>query len=288
MSHARVLDLIGGPLLLGVVAGLRWLETRTPLRPPAHTRPDRLITNAGLSLTAAVTFRLLVVPAALWTAGRARATGRGLLGVLPASPLVRGVLGFALLDYTTYLWHRLNHRVPFLWRFHAVHHTDLHLDVSTAFRFHAGELALSAAYRAAQVALVGAGSGLVIVYEVATQAATAFHHSNWRLSLPRERRLSRLLVTPRMHGIHHSVVERETNANWSVIFPWWDRLHGTIRLDIPQADLAIGVPAYRDARELTLARVLAMPFRRQRAWWRSPAGFHPDRSPRAPVRQLAG
>ncbi len=81
-----------------------------------------------------------------------------------------------------------------------------------------------------------------------------------------------------MHGIHHSIVERETNSNWSVIFSWWDRLHRTVRLDIPQDAITIGVPAYRDQRELTLFSLLAMPFRHQRPTWRLPNGLHPDRA----------
>ena len=71
-------------------------------------------------------------------------------------------------------------------------------------------------------------------------------------------------MTPRMHGIHHSVEERETNANWSVIFSWWDRLHRTLRLGAPGTAPVIGLPGYRDARELGVRVLLALPFTRQR------------------------
>jgi sterol desaturase/sphingolipid hydroxylase (fatty acid hydroxylase superfamily) len=201
----------------------------------------------------------------------------GLVNLLPVPPLARSLIAFLLLDYTVYVWHWLNHRVPFLWRFHNVHHTDLDLDVSTAFRFHFGELLLSVFYRSAQVELIGVGPVLALVYEVVMEGATEFHHSNWRLPLRLERALNWVVVTPRMHGIHHSIVERETNSNWSVIFSWCDRLHRTVRLDIPQEAITIGVPAYRDPRELTLFSLLAMPFRRQRPTWRLPNGAHPDR-----------
>ncbi len=86
-----------------------------------------------------------------------------------------------------------------------------------------------------------------------------------------------VVVTPRMHGIHHSIVERETNSNWSTIFSWWDRLDRTVRLDIPQDAIGIGVPAYRDPHELTFFRLLAMPFVRQRTEWHLPDGTRPER-----------
>jgi sterol desaturase/sphingolipid hydroxylase (fatty acid hydroxylase superfamily) len=120
-----------------------------------------------------------------------------------------------------------------------------------------------------------------------SQAATAFHHSNWRLPLRLERGLARVIVTPRMHGIHHSMIERETSSNWSVIFSWWDRAHGTLRLDVPQEHLTIGVPAFRDAAELTFGRLIGMPFGPQRPTWRLPDGTRPDRAPAGDRRQLA-
>ncbi|HET7341734.1 MAG TPA: sterol desaturase family protein, partial [Methylomirabilota bacterium] len=148
-----------------------------------------------------------------------------------------------------------------------VHHTDLDLDVSTAFRFHVGELLLSVVWRSAQILAIGVSPALALGYEAALQAATAFHHSNWRLPPRLERALNLVLVTPRMHGIHHSVVEAETNSNWSVIFSWWDRAHRTLRLGVPDETLHIGLPAWRDPRELGVGRLLALPFRRQRPAW---------------------
>lgn len=115
--------------------------------------------------------------------------------------------------------------------------------------------------------------------------ATLFHHSNWRLPIALERILNLIVVTPRMHGIHHSIVQRETNSNWGTIFCWWDKLHRTLRRDIPQGEVTIGVAAYRDERELTFGKLLALPFREQRPW-RLPDGQQPDREPR-PAGKLA-
>ena len=245
-------------------------EQHRPLR--RRTRPlgERLRTNTAMVILAALTMRLALVPAALAVATAGEQAGVGLLRAVNGPPVVAAGVGFVLLDWTLYVWHRLNHRWPLLWRFHLVHHTDLDLDVSTAFRFHFGELLLSIGWRSAQVLLFGIGPGLLLAWEATVQAATAFHHSNWRLPGRLERALSLVVVTPAMHGIHHSVAEAQTNSNWSVTFSWWDRLHGTLVRGVPNETLVIGLPAYRDAGELGIPRLLALPFRRQRNAWIAP------------------
>ena len=85
-----------------------------------------------------------------------------------------------------------------------------------------------------------------------------------------------VVVTPRMHGIHHSIVREETDSNWSTVFCWWDRLHGSHRMDIAQDEITIGVPAYRDEKELTLGELWKMPFTPIRAW-KLPDGEVPTR-----------
>lgn len=178
------------------------------------------------------------------------------------------VAGILMLDYTLFLWHVLLHRVPLLWRFHEVHHSDLDLDATTALRFHFGELALSVPWRAAQILLIGVRGRTLRLWQQLTLASVLFHHSNVRLPLWLERLLVRIVVTPRMHGIHHSIAEAETNSNWSSGLTVWDRLHGTLRLDRPQAAVVIGLPAYRRKKELVLPRLIAMPFVTQRPSWR--------------------
>jgi sterol desaturase/sphingolipid hydroxylase (fatty acid hydroxylase superfamily) len=176
------------------------------------------------------------------------------------------------MDLTFYWWHVANHRIPFLWRFHNVHHIDPDLDVSTAFRFHFGEVALSAGFRAIQVSAIGLSASMFVMYELVFQANTLFHHSNVRLPIRVERLLNLVLVTPRMHGIHHSQIRDETNSNYSVVFSWWDRLHRTLGVNIPQSEIVIGVPAYADPADNSLWNDLLLPFRRQRDYWRGPDG----------------
>ena len=131
---------------------------------------------------------------------------------------------------------------------------------------------MSAAFRVAQVALIGISAPAFAVYELAFQANTLFHHSNVRLPIRFERLLNKVLVTPRMHGIHHSQFQRETNSNYGVVFPWWDRLHRTLGLNIPQADIRIGVPAYSQPEDNRFGNAVLMPFRPQRDYWRGPDG----------------
>jgi sterol desaturase/sphingolipid hydroxylase (fatty acid hydroxylase superfamily) len=280
------LDFLGTPLLAAFVVVLGWLEAVRPVRRRTQARSRRWPTNAAVLVTAGAMMRAAQIPLALAVAAGVTTAEWGLIGWLGIPGLAAGVLGFVLLDYTTYVWHRLNHRVAFLWRFHRVHHTDLDLDVTTAFRFHFGELALSVAVRAAQVAVIGAAPAVVLTYEIVMNAATAFHHSNTRLPLGYERAINLVFVTPRMHGIHHSIIERETNANWSVIFVWWDRFHRTLRLDVPQNAITIGLPAFRAPEELTFRKLMLMPFVRQRPTWQFPDGRSPDRAVLADPRRL--
>jgi sterol desaturase/sphingolipid hydroxylase (fatty acid hydroxylase superfamily) len=157
--------------------------------------------------------------------------------------------------------------VPWLWRFHVVHHIDRDLDASTALRFHFAELLVSLPWRAAQVVTIGVSPLAFSAWQTALLVSIMFHHSNLRLPIGVERRLVRFVVTPRMHGIHHSVVRAETDSNWSSGLTFWDRLHGTLRLDVPQDAITIGVPAYRTADDVALPHILRLPFGPQPPSW---------------------
>jgi sterol desaturase/sphingolipid hydroxylase (fatty acid hydroxylase superfamily) len=93
-----------------------------------------------------------------------------------------------------------------------------------------------------------------------------------RLPIRLERALNKVLVTPRMHGIHHSQVQHETNSNYGVVFPWWDRLHRTLGLNVPQSAITIGVPGYSNPEDNRLWGAIWLPFRKQRDYWRRPDG----------------
>ena len=145
-----------------------------------------------------------------------------------------------------------------------MHHVDPDMDVTTSFRFHFVEILYSIVFRVLQVALIGVSPIIYTLYELTFQYATIFHHSNIRLPIHFERWLNKVFVTPRMHGIHHSTVKIETNSNFSVIFRWWDMLFGTLRLNVPQSDIDIGVAGYQNPEDNRFLNLLYMPFRKQR------------------------
>jgi len=263
--------------LLGVAAvALFVLEAKQQLRLRTRPKAERLLINAAVAAPALPALRLLLLPGMHAAARWAEKHNFGILPRLNIPGLARYMLGFLALDYTNYLWHVLLHRSDLLWRFHNVHHLDLDLDLSSAWRFHIGENIASLPYRGGAVALLGIPAPLVLFYEVIFEGCTAFHHSNMRLPYTLERRLCQMVVTPRMHGIHHSIVAREANSNFSVIFSCWDRLHRTLRLNVPQAEVIIGVPAYRSLAEQTPKHLFLLPFQKQRPW-QLPDGTVPER-----------
>lgn len=265
------------PLIIVAFAALFWLERRRPLRSavePKVTRTARNLTVAGIS---AVALQLTEAPAALGLAALVERHNLGLLKLVSLPVWLETLLGVVLLDYTLYVWHVLTHKVPFLWRFHLVHHVDLDLDASTALRFHFGELAVSVPWRVVQVIVIGVSPLSYLTWQVFMFLSILFHHSNVELPIRMERWLNRLFVTPRMHGIHHSIVHEEADSNWSSGLTIWDRLHGTLRLNVPQREITIGVPAYRKPEDVELLKILPMPFGKQRPSWQLPDKGEPRR-----------
>jgi sterol desaturase/sphingolipid hydroxylase (fatty acid hydroxylase superfamily) len=248
------------------VGALFVFERLRPLRTRKEPGPSRVGRNVAIGLLAAATTaasELPVVEPAQRLAERRR------LGLLRWTPLhrlpraLRVVLGFLLLDYTLYLWHWLNHRVPALWRFHAVHHIDLDLDSTTGLRFHFGELALASGFRAAQVLLLGVDHETLRAWQQTLLLSVVFHHSNLELPTEFERTVQCVFVTPRMHGIHHSRNAEEMNTNYSSLLSWWDRAHDSLRLDIPQQAITIGVEGFSEPRQVTFVRSVSLPFERR-------------------------
>lgn len=263
-------------------------ERRWPLRRPRAALLARLGVNVLVAAMALAAAGTVVRPLVLRLLGLGEERPFGLLGWLALPPLLEAAIAFLMLDLSFYWWHRANHRVPLLWRFHNVHHFDPDLDLSTALRFHFVEIAFSAAFRVAQVVVLGLGAGVYWAYELCFQANTLFHHSNVRLPISLERALNKLMVTPRMHGIHHSQVEREAMSNYGVLLPWWDRLHRTLRLNVSQQSIEIGVPAYSRPADNRPRTVFAAPFEPQRDYWRRPDGTPVEREePAGPLTKLA-
>ena len=244
-------------------------EAVAPLRRRVESKLRRIVRNltmAGVSLALMTVLQApLLQPVAAWIVR----DEIGLLQNVAWPRWLETILAVVLLDYTLWWWHWASHRVPFLWRFHLVHHVDRDMDASTALRFHFGELALSIPVRALQMIAIGVDPRSLWIWQTILFASILFHHADLRLPLALERVLVRLIVTPRMHGIHHSAREDETHTNWSSLLSAWDVLHRTFRFDVPDERITIGIPAYREAEDVTIGKILAMPFRRQKDDWKS-------------------
>lgn len=253
--------------VMAVFVVLFTLERKFPLRKPRRKLLSRLITNfimAGLTFIIALA---LVRPGAVKALSWSSENSFGLLNLFEAPFGVKLVFGFLLLDLSFYYWHRLNHNWPFLWRFHNTHHIDPDLDSSTAFRFHFGEVALSSIFRVAQVLIIGPTLFIYLAYELVFRIATFFHHSNLGLPKRADDIIKLIFVTPRMHGIHHSNYQNETNSNYSVVFSFWDRMHKSLLKNISQSEIEIGVPGYSSPKDNSLKEVIVDPFKHQRDYW---------------------
>ena len=219
-------------------------------------RVRRLFKNVSLAAANAILSPLVVLPVSAVAAQWA----------LPWRPLwwsgpVALALDLLILDFLIYWWHRANHRIRFLWRFHEVHHLDEFLDATTAVRFHFGEVLLSAVARALVVFVVAVPITSVLVFETLLLVATIFHHSNMRLPSKLEIALSRVIVTPSIHWVHHHAARIDTDSNYATILSVWDPLFHSRSVTRRSADMQIGVETRSDQ---DLAHLVVRPFLAER------------------------
>ena len=227
---------------------------RAPLATTSSGSSRRLLRNGALWLLNSGLSPLLVVPLTAWAAT---------VSLDWRPPWWSGwgglLLDLLLLDFLIYWWHRANHELPFLWRFHEVHHRDEFLDATSAVRFHFGEILLSALARAAVIWLLGFPLSSVLLFETLVLMASIFHHSNLKLPPALEGKLSKVVITPAIHWVHHHARRQDTDSNYGTVLLLWDQLFGSRNPNARRLDMAIGVEGRR---ELPLYRLLLQPFRR--------------------------
>ena len=222
--------------------------------------------NLGLGLVNAVVIGVVAATGVVAALGWGASHDVGLLQRWGGShPWVRWASAIVLIDAWAYAWHVINHKVPVLWRFHSVHHTDEQMDATSAFRFHPGELLLTAGARAGVLLLLGVTPLQLLVYELILEPIALFHHGNVRLPERLERVLRWVIVTPGMHIVHHSDWQPETDSNYASVLSCWDRLFGTYRGRPARAKLTLGLDGYAGDETSTLGGMLRSPFRRQRS-----------------------
>jgi sterol desaturase/sphingolipid hydroxylase (fatty acid hydroxylase superfamily) len=243
-----------------VFLALFWCwETWRPLFGQAEGRLAHAGRNLAVAILNTVLVGLLFGAAYAAVAGWTEDSQAGLLNNLGLPWPARLALGLVLLDGWMYLWHRANHAIPFLWRFHRMHHTDRHMDVTTATRFHIGEHAVSATLRLGLVPLLGLGVWHLLVYDALVAAVVHFHHADISLG-GWDRWLRLLVVTPDMHKVHHSDRHEETDSNYATVLPVWDWLFGTFRMREDPGTIAFGLKEYTGPGWQGVAGMLKTPF----------------------------
>lgn len=248
--------------LLLVLALMEWLWPRRQI--PAHRR-WRWSGNLGMQLINALVLRLLVPAGAV---GIALLYAQHDIGLLQGQQAIWvWMVCLLLLDLAIYAQHVATHHWPWLWRLHRMHHSDMHVDTTTALRFHPLEIVLSMGWKALVLAILGAPPGAVLLFEILLNGTALFNHANLRLPARLDRFLRCFVVTPDMHRVHHSVSVFETNSNYGFNLPWWDWLFGTYRAQ-PQAGhttMQIGLGSFRSLPDSRLDRLLLQPWRRDDA-----------------------
>lgn len=186
--------------------------------------------------------------------------GFGLLNMQALPEVVEWTLAILMLDAWTYLWHRMNHRIPFLWRFHRMHHSDPHMDVTTANRFHIGEILMSSVLRVPVIILTGVTLPQLALYELLMFAVVQFHHANIGVSERWDRVLRPFIVTPFMHKVHHSRWQPETDSNYSSLLSIWDRVFGSFRMNRKPSSIHIGLDDYDSPERQSVPGMLKTPW----------------------------
>jgi sterol desaturase/sphingolipid hydroxylase (fatty acid hydroxylase superfamily) len=269
------MTMITGEVLLAHETGIRFggfasllvlmlvWQRLAPRRPPDTIR-RRWPANVGLVVIDVLTLRLLLPVTAVGAAGLATEQGWGLFNRIAAPHWLEISVAVVLLDLAIYVQHVATHRVPLLWRLHRVHHSDIAFDATTALRFHPAEIVLSMLFKIAVIVALGAPAIAVLAFEVLLNATAVFNHGNVRVAGWLDRQLRRVLVTPDMHRVHHSVHPDETDSNYGFCLSWWDRLFRTYRPAPREGHLAmtIGLAQFREDREQHLGRLLVQPLAR--------------------------
>jgi len=249
-----------GALIVAAGLALGWSERRRALRRRVEPQLPHTARNLAVAACGALALQLAERPVVSRVAALVARRRWGLLARLHLPRWIEVPVAMALMDYTLYVWHVLSHRVPFLWKAHAVHHIDRDLDASDSAALSLRGTDRLVPWRVGQVGLIGVSPFALSVWQAWLMVSILFHHSNLALPFGVERALGWIIVTPRMHGIHHSVEHDEVNANWSSGFSVWNWLHGTLKLDVPQRSITIGVRSFADPERVRLPAMLALPF----------------------------
>ncbi len=254
-------------IFVGLFALLATLEALAPRRVRSQSRRARWVTNWSVTVLNTLTLRALAFALPLLAVGAAmdaEANGWGLFNLIALPFWVEVLCAVLILDFAIWLQHLITHKVPLLWRLHRVHHADVDMDVTTAIRFHPVEIALSMLLKIGLVYILGPAAIAVILFEIILNGTAMFNHSNLALPKGVDRLVRKVLVTPDMHRVHHSVHRHEHDSNYGFALSIWDRMFGTY---IPQPaaghdEMQVGLE-WQDDRPSKLSWSLSLPFARK-------------------------
>lgn len=222
-------------------------------------RVKHAVRNLVISVINGVVLVGLFAGATVLVAGYAEQHRVGMLHWLGVTGTIQFIVAFVLLDIWTYWWHRLNHIVTFLWRFHRMHHSDPEMDVTTATRFHVGEIFFSSVIRLILIPLLGIPIGVIILFDFIQLPIISFHHANIHLPRVLDKLLAWFIVTPFMHKVHHSRVRREMDSNFSNLLSVWDRMFGSFVQKERCEEIEFGLDGFDEDEKQSVKGLLATP-----------------------------
>ncbi len=254
------LELIRAGFFWGGLFFFLILELLVPYRLGTIPKGKRWLNNLGLAVFNSLILNFFFAGLIMQTALYVNERHLGILNLWPLPYWLKILATVIFLDFILYVWHLLNHEMPFFWRFHRVHHSDMNMDVSTASRFHLGELGISAVIKVGLIYFLGADLTGIILFESLVVLTSQFEHSSLKVPQWFEKIYWVLFVPPSMHRIHHSVVIKERNTNYGTIFSLWDRALETLLSRVNQARIRMGIGAYQRSERLNFHHLLIMPF----------------------------
>jgi sterol desaturase/sphingolipid hydroxylase (fatty acid hydroxylase superfamily) len=251
---------------LGVILTIFALEFLYPRRKVDMERKLRWTRNLLLMVINNLTIKFFLPFSLVTVALYAEQKGVGLFHNLTIYSVVELVISLIVLDFIIYMQHRIFHYLPFLWRFHKIHHIDHEMDVTTAIRFHPIEIFLSFFIKSAAIIILGISPIAVIIFVIILNVSAMFSHGNITVPKKLDQLLRLVIITPDMHRIHHCVIPSETNSNFGFNLSWWDKIFNTYKAQPSQGHdkMKIGLNEYQDASQTNLMTLLLIPFGKQK------------------------
>jgi len=252
-------------ILVGGIALFWMIESAVPLFNFKYSKVKHAGVNVFFTLTTVV-INFVLAFILLKSSDWAVANHFGILQWLPEMPLwLFAIVGLMLLDLIgAWLVHWAEHKVKWMWRFHLVHHTDTHVDTTSANRHHPGESVFRFVFTTAGVVLAGAPMWLVFMYQSISVLLSQFNHANIVIPKRLDNAMSWVFVSPDMHKVHHHYVQPYTDSNYGNIFSIWDRLFGTF-MTLDRDKLIYGIDTHMKPEENAhLGNLLKIPFQTYR------------------------